>query len=240
MLTFNTTFNTTTLTNDTPTFDPKFNGALATATASVFPVFHGVPGSWAAMTDFMDAFTAGYNARDSELGPSQSEATSNYFEGQSGPGSWARVTDFSDGFEYGWRFGNGLSIRKRTICPKKKVSKPSKPSKPKDKKGWTEVNTKTSKSKSSKSKRVYDRYSVHSITLIIKNLPNHPSVVDLKEIFEMYGKVSHIKFILKEGECSGIGFVTFKTPQGSARAFNALHKIPYRNQIVYTEYARGR
>ncbi len=223
MLAINNTFNTTfdsgfNITSNT-TVDPRFQGALSTVVSTTFPVFQGVPGSWADMSDFMDAFTAGYEARDLELLPSKSEATSQYFSNQSGPGSWARTGDFSDGFELGWRFGNGLSIRKRS---------------------YKSVSPKPDTKKKTKSKRVYDRYSVHSITLIIKNLPSIPSVVDLKEIFERYGKVSHIKFILKAGECSGIGFVTFKTPQGSARAFNALHKIPYRDGIVYTEYARDR
>ena len=211
------------LTSTTTTTTTNFELALEEATSKAFPVIYGIPGSWAAVMEFADEFAASwYASHPTECPPSPIESDP----------------------EYSYPSKSTKTYTKKTKTKQPKQPKTKRPKQqPKRKKfrdgGWDKVTGKKKRKSPTKSPRVYVRNDIQNITMIIKNLPVFPKVDDLTEIFEVYGEVDYIKFIKNDGMCSGIGFVTFKTMKGAARAYAALHKISYQGGTVYTEYARG-
>lgn len=158
------------------------------------------------------------------------------------PGSWADIMDFADKYiaenNPSYRKSIRPSIPKET-SPRRKQDSPKRNSYSPRNNSYNR--TKRNSWSPQKPKRVYIRNDVPNISLIIKNLPTNPKVNELTDIFEVYGEVDYIRLVKRgDGLCGGIGFVTFKTMEGSACAYAPLHKIPYQNRTVYTEYVRNR
>lgn len=79
-------------------------------------------------------------------------------------------------------------------------------------------------------------------TLVLKNLPyNDVYLVDLMEIFDVYGKVEEINILRNPNQTTkGIAFVRFETNEGSENVVNNMTSFEYGGRAVYVEYARPR
>ena len=199
-----------TILTNTPTPQTSFCDVLSNACNQAFPDLT-VPGSWYGIMEFRDAFIAANNpSYQKTLCPTIPESCSPKKQNK-------KRTSYSP------KKPNSYNKKRTHYSPKKPNS-------------WNK-----NSSRKPKSERVYLRNDVPNISLIIKNLPVKPNINSLTEIFEAYGEVDHIRLIKgSDGSCGGIGFVTFKTMEGSACAYAPLHKISYQNGIIYTEYARNR
>lgn len=200
-----------------------FEASLSAAIEDAFPVITGVPGSWADIMDFVDAFRA-----DKIQGCPKRMEPPLVPHPISTPSS--------------------KTLRNRRKREKVKARKLA--TKKKEEEEWTEVQ-KVRKPKvqipaytrSTMPKRVFKKvYNSQESTLVLKGLPYHnTSVLDLMKIFEVHGFIENINILKnKDGSCKGIAFVRFEAKESADKAVGALSRFWYIYRWVRTARANNR